>query len=121
MPSRSSAARRRFHTNRVIAKRINVAREMAHRELAEIVRGQFADRQYCLGCSRPRCRLCHPEKNFPNAERQRADEAWRRAEGLEPYRPRRPSRLDRGMVAVPGVPRRWQRVNTVTAIAPKRA
>jgi hypothetical protein len=67
----------------VIAKRINVAHEIAHYDLAEIIRGRLDDQQSYLGCKRPRCRLCHPEKNLPNADRQREDEAWRRLEGLD--------------------------------------
>jgi hypothetical protein len=78
MSSRPSAASQRFHRDRVIAKRIKVAREIAHVELAEIVRGRLADQQYYIGCSRPRCCVCSPHKNLPNADRQRADAAWRR-------------------------------------------
>ena len=77
MPSRPSAARRRFHTARVIAKRITkrikVARAIAHYELVEIVSGRLDDQQYYVGCSRPRCCACSPHKNLPNADRQRAD------------------------------------------------
>jgi hypothetical protein len=80
MPSRPSAARRRFHRDRVIAKRIKLAREIAHIGLAEIVPGRLDNQQHYIGCSRPRCRLCHPGTNLPNAGRQRADEAWRRLE-----------------------------------------
>lgn len=80
MPSRPSAARRRFHRDRVITKRSNVAREVAGVELDEIVAGRLEDHQYYLGCKRPRCCLCHPEKNLPKADRQREDEAWRRVE-----------------------------------------
>lgn len=67
----------------MIAKRIKFAREIAHYDLAEIVPGRQDDQQYYIGCSRPRCRLCHPEKNLPSADRQRADEAWRSVEGLD--------------------------------------
>jgi hypothetical protein len=80
MPSRPSAARRRLHTVRVIAKRIQVARAIAHYELAEIVPGRLDDQQYYIGCSRPRCCACAPHKNLSNADRQRADEASRRLE-----------------------------------------
>jgi hypothetical protein len=80
MRSRPSAALRRFHRDRVIAKRIKLAREIAHVDLAEIVPGRLDDQQYYIGCIRPRCRVCHPEKNLPNADRQRADEAWRHLE-----------------------------------------
>ncbi len=80
MPSRPSAARRRFQTARVIAKRTKVARAIAHHDLAEIVPGRLDDQQYYIGCSRPRCCACAPHKNLPNADRRRADEAWRRLE-----------------------------------------
>jgi hypothetical protein len=80
MPSRPSAARRRFHRDRVIAERIKLARVIAHLDLAQIVPGRLDDQQYFVGCSRPRCRLCHPQKNLPNADRQRTDEAWRQLE-----------------------------------------
>jgi hypothetical protein len=83
MPSRPSAARRRFHRDRVIAKRINVAREIAHVDLDVVVAGRLEDQQYYVGCSRPRCRLCHPEKNMPNADRQHAEEEWRRIERVD--------------------------------------
>lgn len=82
MSSRANAARQRFHRDRVIAKRVKVAREIARYDRGDIVPGRLDDQQYYLGCSRPRCRLCHPAKNVPNADRQRADEAWRRMEGL---------------------------------------
>jgi hypothetical protein len=84
MPSRPSAARRRFHRDRVIPKRIVVAREVVRVQLADIVPGRLDDQQYYIGCKRPRCRLCHPEKNLPNANRQRDDLTWRRLEGLNP-------------------------------------
>jgi hypothetical protein len=89
MPSRPSAARRRFHRDRVIAKRIKLAREIAHVDLAEIVPGRLDDQQYYIRCSRPRCRVCHPEKNLPNADRQRADEVWRHLGQPDLARPRR--------------------------------
>jgi hypothetical protein len=81
MPSRPTAARRRFHRDRVIAKRSKVAREIARLDLTEIVCGRLDDQQYYIGCCRSRCRLCHPEKNLPNADRQRATETRRRLEG----------------------------------------
>jgi len=80
MPSRPTSARRRFHRDRVVAKRIKVAHDPARFDLAEIVPGRLDDQQYYFGCGRPRCRLCHPHKNLPNADRQRATEAWRRVE-----------------------------------------
>ncbi len=81
MPSRRTATRRRFHRDRMIAKRIKVAREIARFDLVEIVSGRLDDQQYYIGCCRSRCRLCHPEKNLPNADRQRSTETWRRLEG----------------------------------------
>jgi hypothetical protein len=80
MPSRLSAARRRFNRDRLIRKRINVAREIADVDLAEIVRGRLDDQQCYIGCGRPRCCVCSPHKHLPNADRQRADEAWRSIE-----------------------------------------
>ncbi len=84
MPSRPSAARRRFHTARVIAKRITkrikVARAIAHYELVEIVSGRLDDQQYYVGCRRPRCCACSPHKNLPNADRPA------RRRGLAPAR-----------------------------------
>ena len=82
MPSRPSAARRRFHRDRVIARRVQAARDVAGRELGEIVPGRVDDKQYYVGCKCSRCRLCHPEKNLPNANRQRDDLAWRRMESV---------------------------------------
>ena len=66
-------------TDRVIAKRIKVAREVVGFELADIVPGRLDDEQYYLGCRR----LCHPEKNLPNANRQRDDLTWRRLERVD--------------------------------------
>ena len=83
MPSPPSAARRRFHRDRVISNRIKVARDVVGLEFAEIVAGRHDDQQYYLGCRRPGCRLCHPEKNLPNANRQRDDLAWRGVEGAD--------------------------------------
>jgi hypothetical protein len=83
MPSRPTAARRRFHRDRVIAKRIKVAREIARFDLADIVSGRLDDQQCYIGCRRPQCRLCHPEKNLPNADRQRSTETWRCLEGSD--------------------------------------
>jgi hypothetical protein len=80
MPSRPSAARRRFQTDRVIAKRAKVARAIAHHDLTEIVPGRLDDQQYYIGCSRPRCCVCSPHKHLPDGDRQRADEVWRRLE-----------------------------------------
>jgi hypothetical protein len=48
MPSRPSAARRRFHTARVIARRVKVARATAHYDLADITPGRLDDQQYYM-------------------------------------------------------------------------
>jgi hypothetical protein len=45
--------------DRVIAKRIKVARQIARYEPAGVP-GRLDDQQYYLGRKRPRCRLCHP-------------------------------------------------------------
>lgn len=82
MSTRPSAARRRFHRDRIIAKRMAQAAGLALMDRADLVRGRLADHQYYLGCHRPRCGLCHPEKRWPNADRQRAERAWRKLEGL---------------------------------------
>ena len=39
--------------------------------------GRFADEQPYLGCHRPRCGLCHPDKRWHRADRAAADRAWR--------------------------------------------
>ena len=83
MPSRPTATRRRFHRDRVIAKRIKVAREIARVDLAEIVSGRLDGQQHYVGCHRPQCGLCRPAKNFPNADRQRAFAAWRHLESSD--------------------------------------
>lgn len=80
MSSRASGSRKWFHRDRVIAKRVQVAREVARVEPTDIVAGRLDDQQYYLGCNRPRCRLCSPHKNFSNADRQRAEEDWRHLE-----------------------------------------
>jgi hypothetical protein len=42
-------------------------------------RGRFAAEQPCLGCHRPRCGLCHPDKRWHRgADRVAAECAWRR-------------------------------------------
>lgn len=65
MPSRPSAARRRFHTDRVVAKRLGKARVLAwYRDVDELVRGRLDNEQWYLGCHRARCGACHPEKRW---------------------------------------------------------
>jgi hypothetical protein len=82
MPSRPSAARRRFHRERVIAKRIAQARLLGRVE-AEVLRdGRVANEQWYLGCHRPRCGVCHPSKRWAYGERQRSDREWRRTHQL---------------------------------------
>ena len=49
MSSRGNAARRRFHRDRVIAKRVSVAREIARYDRGDIVPGRLDDQQYYLG------------------------------------------------------------------------
>jgi hypothetical protein len=77
MPSRPSAARRRVHRERVIAKRLNQARSLSLTDPADYVRGRLVNEQWYLGCHRARCGLCHPAKAKPNADRQRAEREWR--------------------------------------------
>lgn len=79
MPSRPSAARRRFHTDRVIAKRLRLAHLLLHRPADHlIVRGRLDDEQAYLGCRRARCGLCHPSKRWPGAARQHNELTWRK-------------------------------------------
>jgi hypothetical protein len=79
MPARPGAARRRFHTARVIAKRIKVAREIAHCESARSWSAASTTSGNYIGCSRPRCCACSPHKNLPNASAP-TTRTWR---GLE--------------------------------------
>lgn len=80
MSSRPSAARRRLHRDRVIAKRLAQAAGLSLTDRAEFVRGRLANHQHYLGCHRPRCGVCHPEKRWPNGDRQREERAWRDVE-----------------------------------------
>jgi hypothetical protein len=81
MPSRTSAARRRFHRDHVIANRFRQAERLSPTDPADYVRGRLANHQHYLGCHRARCGICHPHKRWPNSDRQRAERAWREAEG----------------------------------------
>lgn len=81
MPSRPSAARRRFHTDRVIAKRLAQARRHPWSADGEHVHGRLDDEQWYLGCHRARCGVCHPEKRWAYGDRQREEREWRRHEG----------------------------------------
>jgi hypothetical protein len=79
MPSRPSAARRRFHTDRVVAKRL----AQAHRHSSatgDAVRGRLENEQWYRGCHRARCGVCHACKRWPSGDRQREERAWRRHE-----------------------------------------
>lgn len=81
MPSRPSAARRRFHRDRTIANRVRDARWISLTEPADFVLGRLAKHQHYLGCHRARCGICHPHKRWSNRDRQSAERAWRKAEG----------------------------------------
>jgi hypothetical protein len=82
MPIQPSAARRRFHTDRVVAKRVRQAKTLSITDPAEFVRGRLDDEQWYVGCHRARCGVCHPDKRWPSGNRQREERAWRRAEEL---------------------------------------
>lgn len=80
MPSRPSAARRRLHRDRVVAKRLEQARALSLTDPTEHVPGRLANEQWYVGCHRARCGVCHPEKAAPNGDRQREEREWRRRE-----------------------------------------
>jgi hypothetical protein len=80
MPSRPSAARRRFHTDRVIARRLAQAALLSLVDPGEHVRGRLDDEQRYLGCHRARCGMCHPGKRWSYGDRRREDRSWRRDE-----------------------------------------
>jgi hypothetical protein len=80
MSSRPSAARRRFHRDRVIAKRLKAARGFTLTDPADYVAGRMFNEQWYLGCHRPRCGLCHPSKRWSYGDRQRETREWRRHE-----------------------------------------
>ena len=82
MSSRPSAARRRFHRDRMIAKRLAQARKLSWIDPAEFQRGRLANEQWYLGCHRAGCAICHTGKDGPNAERQHAERQWRQIEQL---------------------------------------
>jgi hypothetical protein len=53
-------------------------------ELLDLSLGRFANEQPYLGCHRPRCGLCHPDKRWHRgADRLAAERAWRREWGDE--------------------------------------
>ena len=80
MPSRPSAARRRFHTDCIIAKRRRTARTLGWADARDLVRGRLDDEQWYLGCHRARCGVCHPDKRWSYGDRQRGEREWRRDE-----------------------------------------
>lgn len=81
MPSRPSAARRRFHTERVIANRLALLRARhPWYDPGWMIPGPLADWQQYLGCKRARCIHCCDYKNLPNGDRQREEREWRRHE-----------------------------------------
>jgi hypothetical protein len=82
MPSRPSAARRRLHTDRIIAKRLRLVRLVGWVDAAELVRGRLDDEQWYLGCHRARWGVCHPEKRWSHGDRQREERQWGRYENL---------------------------------------
>lgn len=87
-----SRALRRHHRARVIAHRFEIAsayygawRKMdgAADWLAERRRGELADTQAWIGCGKPRCFVCHPDKLLHRtADRMRAEREWRREWGV---------------------------------------
>ena len=81
---RPSAARRRLHRDRIVAKRAAQARRLAWLPEPDVepVLGRLEDEQWYLGCHRARCGLCHPEKRWSYGERQRAKRRWHREEGI---------------------------------------
>lgn len=80
MSSRPSAARRRFHRDRVIATRIKQARTFSLTDPGDRVPGRLDNEQWYIGCHRPRCGICRPDKAWPNGDRQRDARVWRRNE-----------------------------------------
>ena len=82
MPSRPSAARRRFHTDRIIAKRLAQVRALPRRSDRELVRGRLDGEQWYLGCHIARCTLCHP---WDDGGRTRGELRWRRDEERAEY------------------------------------
>jgi len=78
--SRPTRARRRYHRDRVVAKRAAEARRLGA-EPAPVL-GRLDDEQRYLGCHRARCGVCHPDKRW-GGERTRGERAWRRAVELD--------------------------------------
>lgn len=82
--ARRSGARRRLHTDRIVAKRAAQATRVVWWRSAdwEPTGGRLADERWYLGCHRPRCGICHPHKRFGYGDRQREEREWRRLEDL---------------------------------------
>ena len=90
MPShhRHSRAHVRHHLVRIaLARRrafLDLAALPSDPELLDLSLGRFAAEQPYLGCHRPRCGLCHPDKRWHRgADRLAAERAWRREWGDE--------------------------------------
>ena len=90
MPShhRHSRAHVRHHLVRIaLARRrafLDLAALPSDPELLDLSLGRFANEQPYLGCHRPRCGLCHPDKRWHRgADRLAAERAWRREWGDE--------------------------------------
>jgi hypothetical protein len=79
--SRPSRARRRYHRDRIVAKRaaqaVRLAALVGYPESAPVL-GRLDNEQYYLGCHRTRCGICHPAKRWNYGDREREQRAWRR-------------------------------------------
>lgn len=82
--SRQSRARRRYHRDRIVAKRAAQAKRLAEWLSPDHgpSLGRLEDEQWYLGCHRPRCGVCHPQKRWSSGDRQREERAWRQREGV---------------------------------------
>lgn len=78
--------RRRFHRDRIVAKRQQAYRRYRpdddpHWPRLVLPDGRLENRQAYFGCSRPRCGLCHPDKRWHRgADRANARREWQRLE-----------------------------------------
>jgi hypothetical protein len=81
---RHSRAHVRHHFIRIAPARRRAYLEMrawfpSQPELVDLSLGRFAAEQPYLGCHRPRCGICHPDKRWHHgADRLAAERAWRR-------------------------------------------
>jgi hypothetical protein len=81
---RHSRAHTRYHFIRVALKRRRTFLTLEgdseyYREMPSLSLGCFDDEQPYLGCHRPRCGLCHPDKRWHRgADRAAGERAWRR-------------------------------------------